>query len=278
MPNAHAHPSHTQRLHRLAQAFVLLVLLLLAGPAFSVDGVIEINQAKALAGDVTPGDTAGFPVRISEPGSYVLTGNLTVSDVNTIGIEVVAEGVSLDLNGFQILGPTVCTSTDGQGSTVSCSPTGSGIGVRIVSALVRIRNGFVSGFGEAGISHFGTYDEAEIEDLVVTSNGGNGIALSGGKSSVVDTVSSTNAGRGIRIQKSGVIRGCQASENLEHGLEGVNGPVMIRDSVATSNGGFGLSGGNILYAGNVVEGNSSGTVNNGLQIGTNACDGNTTCP
>lgn len=41
------------------------LLLGLAGSAWAVDGVIDINQARALAGGVTPGDTAGFPVTIS---------------------------------------------------------------------------------------------------------------------------------------------------------------------------------------------------------------------
>jgi len=45
-------------------------------PAGAVDGVIEINQAKAKAGAVTAGDTPGFPVTISAAGSYRLTGDL----------------------------------------------------------------------------------------------------------------------------------------------------------------------------------------------------------
>jgi hypothetical protein len=45
-------------------------LSLFIASAAAVDGVIEINQAKALAGGVTPGDTAGFPVALSAPGSY----------------------------------------------------------------------------------------------------------------------------------------------------------------------------------------------------------------
>ena len=44
--------------------------------ALAVDGVTLIDQNKALAGSVTPGDTPGFPVTISQPGSYRLSGNL----------------------------------------------------------------------------------------------------------------------------------------------------------------------------------------------------------
>ena len=50
--------------------------ILAATPAFAVDGQILITHAKALAGNVTPGDAAGYPVRLSLPGSYALGGNL----------------------------------------------------------------------------------------------------------------------------------------------------------------------------------------------------------
>ena len=82
------------RLTRLvSQALALGLGLALASRAVAVDGVIEINTAKALAGGVTTGDTPGFPVTISESGSYRLTGNLTVSGGDpstTSGIVVTA--------------------------------------------------------------------------------------------------------------------------------------------------------------------------------------------
>ena len=54
--------------------------------AHAADGAILINQQKAQTGSVTTGDTAGFPVTLSQPGSYVLSGNLTVPDQNTTAI------------------------------------------------------------------------------------------------------------------------------------------------------------------------------------------------
>jgi len=62
------------------------VVLQLASRTLAVDGVIPINQVRALAGNTTPGDAPGFPVTISQPGSYRLTGNLTVPDANTTAI------------------------------------------------------------------------------------------------------------------------------------------------------------------------------------------------
>ena len=75
------------------------LFIAVGSPALASDGVIEINQAKALAGGVTAGDTATFPVTISEPGSYILT-----SDLMTSGpmIDITVGNVTLDLNGFTL--------------------------------------------------------------------------------------------------------------------------------------------------------------------------------
>jgi hypothetical protein len=60
-------------------AALLLAATLVPLPGAAVDGVIEINQSRALAGGVTPGDAPGFPVTISARGSYRLTGNLDLT-------------------------------------------------------------------------------------------------------------------------------------------------------------------------------------------------------
>ena len=86
--------------HQIA-AWTLTAALALTLQA--ADGVIEINQAIVEA-------NGGFPYVISEPGSYKLSGNLTVPDENTTAIEVGAHGVTVDLNGFAIIGPVQCTA------------------------------------------------------------------------------------------------------------------------------------------------------------------------
>src|SRR5262245_24689246 len=84
----------------------------LAVPALAVDGAIEFNQAAVSAGGITPGDTPGFPATLSLPGSYRLTGNLDLrgepSPPNTTAVEITAKDVTLDLNGFAIIGNAVC--------------------------------------------------------------------------------------------------------------------------------------------------------------------------
>src|SRR5438132_11721141 len=113
--------------------------LLLAGLScnmYAVDGIVLIDQNRALAGGVTPGDAPGFPVTISLAGSYRLSGNLTVPNATTTAIQITADNVTIDLNGFSIIGPTVCVSGPGGGAVISCSPTGAGTGV----LAIQLRN------------------------------------------------------------------------------------------------------------------------------------------
>src|SRR5215208_2216353 len=63
----------------LAGVLAVCTILLHAAPAIAADGPIVITQAKALAGNVTPGDTPGFPVTLSRAGSYILGSNLQAS-------------------------------------------------------------------------------------------------------------------------------------------------------------------------------------------------------
>ena len=59
------------------------------------DGVIEISQL----------DMESPPYIINESGSYILTENLIVTNTDVNGIEVQANYVTLDMNGFQLKGP-----------------------------------------------------------------------------------------------------------------------------------------------------------------------------
>src|SRR5881409_3648374 len=138
----------------MKKVYVMLCLLLFSSSLYAVDGVVLIGQYSALAGNVTPGDTAGFPVTISLPGSYRLSGNLTVPDFSS-AILITAEHVTLDLNGFSIIGPVTCTP-----NPTNCSSFGAGgIGVQAppftgpsIGALpaglrgIRVLNGTVRGF------------------------------------------------------------------------------------------------------------------------------------
>src|SRR5215472_14139869 len=96
----------------------LAILLAFASAALAADGVVLINQSTITNG--LPGCPTGghFPIMICQSGSYRLSGNLTISDANADGIDINSDNVTLDLNGFSILGPVVCS-----GSPLTCNPS-----------------------------------------------------------------------------------------------------------------------------------------------------------
>jgi hypothetical protein len=107
-----------------------IAMLGLALPAsvFAVDGVTLINQSTVMA-------AGGFPYKITQPGSYKLSGNLDASQVMVDAIQITVSNVTLDLNGFSIFGPP-------------SQNLGAGSGVNIFNNVnfVIVRNGTISGF------------------------------------------------------------------------------------------------------------------------------------
>src|SRR5215208_4396598 len=83
-----------------------LLLFHVGGSALAADGPVIITQAKALAGNVTPGDAPGFPVTISASGSYRLGSDIKVAEGRN-GIVVTTFDVTIDLDGFALDGGNV---------------------------------------------------------------------------------------------------------------------------------------------------------------------------
>ena len=144
---------------RIFNPFVLVTTcaLALAGlPAAAIDGVVLIDQNRALAGAVTPGDVAGFPISINQPGSYRLSGTLTVP-AGLNGIEINVDGVTLDLNGFVINGP-------------GAFPNGSFSAVAGTDRQrISVANGGVAGF-VVGLSFVGNARFIRLEKLHIDAN------------------------------------------------------------------------------------------------------------
>ncbi|MFT7723950.1 MAG: hypothetical protein QM788_14160 [Roseateles sp.] len=198
-----------------------------------------IDQNKALAGNVTPGDTPGFPITISQPGSYKLTGNLTVP-ANVKGIHITANNVTLDLNGFTVSGPSTCTRDD-QSRFVSCThdnPQASGIDAYMATGTA-VRNGTVKGFGGIGLA---AGDHARIDNLRLTENklGLSSIGLMSAGPIISNTVADTNAGYGMNMIV-GVITNSRVFGNGGDGFVGSSG-VTVSVSQALLNRGVGLKG------------------------------------
>jgi hypothetical protein len=228
---------------RLVSLGAIAVVLVLAGPALAVDGVIEINQARAVAGNVTAGDGPGFPVQISAQGSYRLTSDLIVTPGQD-GIDVTASFVTIDLNGFNIVG--------GAGGVTD--------GISIQSGTsVGVRNGNILGFTRDGVFSNGGTNYVRVTDVRAIGYGTIGIDLQG---------------------VGGVIDGCTTLDG-NTGMRVIDGRVV--NSIARGNTSFALVlVGGSGYSGNVFNGNNGGNVNaqasGGFQLGTNICGGDTVCP
>jgi hypothetical protein len=272
---------------RLTVHAALLALVAASVPARASDGVIEINQTKVVA-------AGGFPYTISQPGSYRLTSNLDVTKTgqanpqNLVAVHIVSDNVTLDLNGFAILGPAVCT---GVPATCTSGSAGAGAGVQTFKSAFVIRNGTVSGFGNNGV-------DAEIsgpgiiEGVIARGNVNKGIALNLG--TVRNCVASRNGGPGVQIGTNGAASGNSSLENGGSGFEvfgtatgnhasfnGLDG-IRVFDGLASNNtaignGSYGLeaptNGG---YVGNVLVNNKGATgnknVSGGTSLGPNLCD------
>src|SRR5206468_82055 len=81
---------------------------------------------------------------INQSGSYKLSGNLTVPP-STNGININVDGVSLDLNGFSIIGAITCEVNAG-GVLICSSSPGLISGISSTRTDVTVRDGRVSGF------------------------------------------------------------------------------------------------------------------------------------
>lgn len=250
--------------------------------AIAVDGVILITQANAQAGNVTPGDTAGFPVTISRSGSYQLASNLTVPNENTDAIRFTADNVTLNLNGFAILGPNSCSIPD---ESVFCTLNGSGVGVRAPSSKgATIINGTIRGMGGSAIVGG---DNLHVENLTINSNGGDGILQAASYSGAIVTRNTVNlnGGNGILAPFGGTITNNTVSfnghDNNDAGIK-VDFANLIGNTVQ-GNVGFGLYVMNNAtttgYVNNVFVANNGGgvQVSGGKQLGGNLCNGNL-CP
>lgn len=234
-----------------------------------------LSPLPALAGDLNPPpgpiqptnrvqinqQTIGaFPYTISQPGSYVLTSNITgVSGAD--GIVIASRDVVLDLNGFTVQGVA-----------------GSTAGIRISGNAVTVVNGRINGWGAEGIASGSA--GLVVRDVQVWGNAARGMNLGnnaiverciafdnldagirvGASSVIIDSIARNNAsggflalpgstitgststgntGTGIAVQNNGVIENCTARNNVGDGIAAGESSV-IRGSTATGNTGDGV--------------------------------------
>jgi len=236
-------------------ALLSLAALLLSGAAQSQT---MIGGGKA---------AVSFPIVISQPGHYKLAGNLTVPNGSTSGIHVTSPYVTIDLNGFTLGGPNVCST-----QTKTCSVAGMAFGI-ITDPVINltVRNGTVRGFSGTGIR---AGDGLRVEGVTVTHNGAGGITA--GHSALIDRVVATHNGvtwqtpAAISVVLGSMITNSTAIYNLGHGFKGGS----LFTSSATYNNGFGISSPDsytFVQQSNFT-GNTQGSFNGNVQsFGNNIC-------
>lgn len=218
--------------------FIAALLLALVPAARATDGVVLLSQATAAAG--LPGcGSSGFPIVICQPGSYRLSGNLTVTDSSN-AISVTAGHVTLDLNGFAITGPGYRTGGDGVVSNKSWTT---------------VENGQVTGFA------FGIYlaINANVVRHIAADSNGTGIAMFSGL--VSDSSADGNANVGIATTLNygdlAVVNCREASSAI--GIQ-LGGGEVIGSEVHNNGVGILVQNGHVSLSNNAIVDNSAAAV------------------
>lgn len=184
----------------------------------------EVEPRIAINATNTPGDAASV-FKITQPGSYYLTGNVMVP-ASRVGIRINSSNVTIDLNGFSLIG-------DGAGSGgIAFADQGGAF------FCTTVRNGSVRGMGAYGVYLFSSQARGvTVQDLVATHNGMEGIAVSGG-AVVRNCVASNNGANGIANggAQNCVIENCVASNNAEAGITVGGAAAVVRGCTAALNG------------------------------------------
>ncbi len=193
-----------------------------AKPLSEIEPRIAINAAN------TPGDAASL-FRITQPGSYYLAGNITgISGKH--GIVIAAEGVTLDLNGFDLAG------VPGMGGFSAIALPNN-----TFPRTISIRNGSVRGWGDSGIA-LSNASSASITDVRAAANGSHGIVLGTG-AIVSRCTAESNNGWGILCSNGSALTNCTALNNTVGGLSAQAGAVITGCNVS-HNTGIGIFGSN----------------------------------
>jgi hypothetical protein len=234
----------------LKLATTLCALSVIAGSIPGFAARHEIDQA-------TVRNEGGFPYKITKSGSYKLMSNLMVP-AGKDGIEILANDVTIDMNGFGIIGPVVCSSFP----TV-CPTASTGIGIKNGEPGMpnfgdtKVMNGFIRGMGSHGIDIIG--DGSLVDRVSAQGNAGLGIIVEG----------TVNASSAIGNGESGIlaliVNNSEAAFNVADGivLDG-RGGVALAD-VSSDNGGNGIDAENASVTGSTI------TLNKGIGI-------NAVCP
>ncbi len=270
---------HIKRFIPAASLFALLaaVGLSLAGPLTPPSGpitstyktLVDVEPRIAITAANTPGDATNL-YRITQPGSYYLTGNI-VGGPSRSGIAILASNVTLDLMGFTVQGVTGSLSGITTGGTELNNLT--------------VRNGIIIGWGADGLDlgNAGAGGRGgAVEGIHSSANGGLGIRPNS-HSTVSDCTAIGNAGDGIYAFFACTITRCISSYNSGDGFE-IGDFCRVVSNTCYANGYLTADAAGIHATGNKnhIEDNQCNSADRGIDIDgddnlilNNRCGGNT---
>jgi len=233
---------------QLSTAFAQGSLTPPGAPAPTFKTLAQIEPRTPIGTNTTPGDADSL-FKITQPGSYYLTTNLTGVAAKH-GIEIAVGGVTLDLMGFELAGG-VTNSLDGVRVSLS-----------VIVTNLAIRNGSVRNWGGDGVDAINAAN-GQYQDLRLSANGGRGLFCGAG-SAVVNCAATFNTGDGINVSSGSTVSGSTAQGNTGRGIVAVLGST-VSGCAATFNTGDGIVAGH----GSTVSGCAArGNTGDGISAGT----------
>lgn len=267
----------------------LAAFTLTAGPLDPPSGPVgssyktlgEVEPRIAISALNTPGDDDSL-YRITQPGSYYLTGNVT-GVAGKYGIEIATSGVSIDLNGFELIGVADALSgiylsqpdtrnTSVRNGAVSHWPQ-TGINLAIVNYAGRLENLRAESNGADGIAGGNAYT---ISGCSAMENGSNGI-VAFTAASVTNCTSRGNGFHGFSFSLAANLNNCTSYGNSQTGFSTSDG-ALISQCSAYSNGNDGF----VLASGEIRSCTSANNAGDGIQVNSqnivigNSCRNNGT--
>jgi hypothetical protein len=244
-----------------AGALAISAGLLIAGPLNPPAGPVaptyktlaEVEPRIAINAANTPGD-ADSSFQITAPGSYYLTGNIFGAS-GKHGIEVVISGVTIDLNGFSMLGSF--------GSL-------DGISLTAARNSISIKNGSIIAWSGDGID-LASGTHARIADLCLTANTGAGVIV--GDLALITGCTAQGNADGIRARDTASIIHCSAMDNLQSGIR-TNSGAAVTDCTAWFNGAAGFQ---IGAASNISQCSAGWNTGDGIMLWVGASARDNTC-
>lgn len=187
---------------------------------------------------VTLSNADPLPIVLNAAGSFVLTSNLVT--LGGSAIEIQSGGVTLDLNGFSIIGAG--NGTDG--ITIAGGLTG-----------VTIRNGVIHACQRGIVSTSGPTDSLLIEGVTVREC--TGTAFEVFSATLRHCTAAFNLGTGFLVKGDSSLTECRAEDNGQEGIHCTGG--VIEQCVAIGNAFSGIFATNgAVVRGCVARGNNNG--------------------